>query len=93
MHGGFGQNWAKEAFDLEKEKKKEERFMASLELEKKCLSLKEKKVESDLIKEEVKIMSMDITSLTPLQQEYYLAMQQIIVARRRSMPSSNEPSV
>jgi hypothetical protein len=42
--------WAKkEAFEME-EKKKEERFMASLELEKKHLSLDEKKVESDLIK-------------------------------------------
>jgi hypothetical protein len=41
--------WAKkEAFEME-EKKKEERFMASLELEKKRLSLDEKKVESDLI--------------------------------------------
>jgi hypothetical protein len=36
--------WAKkEAFDQEKEKKKEERFMASLEIEKKRLSLEEKK--------------------------------------------------
>ena len=36
--------WAKkEAFEMEKEKKKEERFMASLELEKKRLSLDEKR--------------------------------------------------
>ncbi|CAD6246536.1 unnamed protein product [Miscanthus lutarioriparius] len=37
--------WAKnKAFDMEKEKKKEERYMASLELEKKRLALEEKKV-------------------------------------------------
>ena len=48
--------WAKkEAFDREKEKKKEERFMAALELEK-------KKVEADLMEREDKIMSMDMTS-------------------------------
>ena len=36
--------WAKkEAFEMKKEKKKEERFMASLELEKKRLSLDEKR--------------------------------------------------
>ena len=36
--------WAKnEAFDMEKEKKKEESFMASLELEKKRLALDEKR--------------------------------------------------
>ena len=36
--------WAKkEAFEMEKEKKKEERFMASLELEKKRLALDEKR--------------------------------------------------
>ena len=36
--------WAKKgAFEMEKEKKKEERFMASLELEKKRLSLDEKR--------------------------------------------------
>jgi len=53
--------WAKkEAFDREKEKKKEERFQASLELEK-------KRVEADLMEKEDKIMSMDMTSssLTP----------------------------
>ena len=36
--------WAKnEAFDMEKEKKKEERYMASLELEKQLLALEEEK--------------------------------------------------
>jgi hypothetical protein len=68
--------WAKkEAFDMEKEKKKEERFLASLELEKKRVSVEEKRAESDLIKEEKEIMSMDMTSLTPLQQQYYEMMQ------------------
>jgi hypothetical protein len=75
--------WAKkEAFEMEKEKKKEERFMASLELEKKRLSLDEKKVESDLIEKEDKIMSVDITNLDSLQQQYYTTMRQKIVARR-----------
>ena len=62
--------WAnKEAFDREKEKKKEERYLASLELEKNCLSLEEKKVEADIMEKEDKIMSEDMTSssLTPTQ--------------------------
>jgi hypothetical protein len=74
--------WAKkEAFEMEKAKKKEERFMASLELQKKRLSLDEKKVESNLIEKEDKIMSIDITNLDPLQQQYYTTMRQKIVAR------------
>ena len=40
--------WAKnEAFDMEKEKKKEERYMASLALEKERLALEQKKGGSD----------------------------------------------
>ena len=82
--------WAKkEAFDMEKEKKKEERHMASLELEKRRLALEEKKVEAELrkvendtIEKEEKIMAMDISVLTPLQQQYYTVMQQKIVDRR-----------
>ena len=74
--------WAKkEAFDKEKEKAKQERFMASLELEKKRVSNEEKKAEADLIKQEKEIMSIDITSLNPLQRQYYETMQQKIVAR------------
>ena len=72
--------WAKkEAFDREKEKKKEERFMAALELEK-------KKVEADLMEKEDKIMSMDMTSssLIPTQLQYYQIMQAKIIARRLS---------
>ena len=59
--------WAKE-----KEKKKEERYLVSLELEKNRLSLEKKKVESDLMEKEDKIMSMDMTSssLTPMQLAY-----------------------
>jgi len=74
--------WAKkEAFDKEKEKAKQERFMASLELEKKRVSNEEKKAEADLIKQEKEIISIDITSLNPLQRQYYETMQQKIVAR------------
>jgi uncharacterized membrane protein len=95
--------WAKkEAFDMEKEKKKEERYEASLELEKKRLAyeetkaeadmmekkkrlaLEEKKVEVDMLEKEEKRMSMDITSLSAMQQQYYTHMQEKIVARRLS---------
>ena len=72
--------WAKkEAFDREKEKKKEERFLASLELEK-------KRVEADLMEKEDKIMSTDIIlySLTTTQLQYYQIMQAKIVAHRLS---------
>jgi hypothetical protein len=75
--------WAKkEAFDLEREKKKEERFLISLELEKNRLAIEKKRAEADLIKEEKEIMQMDMTSLTPLQRQYYETMQQKIIARR-----------
>ena len=60
--------WAKK----EKEKKKEERYLVSLELEKNRLSLEKKKVEPGLMEKEDKIMSMDMTSssLTPMQLAY-----------------------
>jgi hypothetical protein len=75
--------WAKkEAFDLEREKKKEERFLISLELEKKRLDIEEKRAESDLIKEEKEIMTVDMSSLTQDQQQYYVIMQQKIIAQR-----------
>jgi hypothetical protein len=35
-----------------------------------------------LIKEEKEIIQMDMTSLTPLQQQYYETMQQKIIAQR-----------
>lgn len=89
--------WAKkEAFDKEIEKAKEERFNIALELEKKRVSAEEKKAEAELIKvsaedkkaeaelikEEKEIMSIDMTSLSPLQRQYYETMQEKIVARR-----------
>jgi hypothetical protein len=75
--------WAKnEAFDLEREKKKEERFLISLELEKKRMDVEEKRAESNLIKEEKEIMAMDMSSLTHDQQQYYVIMQRKIIARR-----------
>lgn len=75
--------WSKkEASDLEREKKKEERFLVSLELEKKRLSIEEKRAEMDLMKEEKEIMQVDMTSLAPPQRQYYETMQQKIIARR-----------
>ena len=73
------QMWAKkEAFDMEKERKKEERYMASHALEKEQLVLEEEKVQAnmervelDRIAKEDKIMSMDISSLFEPQQQYY----------------------
>ena len=65
-----------------REKKKDERFQVSLELEKKRLEIEQKRAEADLLKEEKEIMQMDMTSLTPLQRQYYETMQQQITARR-----------
>jgi len=39
-------------------------------------------VENDTMEKEDKIMTMDISGLTPLQQQYYTVMQQKIVACR-----------
>lgn len=71
-----------------KEKAKEERFMASrevdkaaLELEKKQVSNEEKKAEAELLKEEKEIMLVDKRSLDPLQLQYIEMMQLKIIAR------------
>lgn len=81
----------KEAADMEKEKKKDERFMASLALEKERLQLEEKKVQAELqrveldtTEKEEKIMSIDISSLSELQKVWYKDQQEKIVARRLS---------
>jgi hypothetical protein len=65
-----------------KEKAKEERFKLSLDLEKQRALTEDKKAEAKLIKEEREIISIDMTSLSPLQRQYYEIMQQKIVARR-----------
>lgn len=82
--------WAKKvAFDKEKEKEKQERFMASIEIDKAALELEKKRVENegkkaeaDLMREEKEIMTVDKSSLDPLQLEYYETMQRKIIARR-----------
>ena len=68
--------WAKkEAFDKVKEKAKEDRFMATLELEKKHVENEAKKAEADLMKEQNKIMLADMTSLNPKQRQWLEIMQ------------------
>jgi len=85
----------KEAFDREREKAREERYIASievekallevekasLELERKRLSNEEKKVEADLMKEEKEIMLADTTSLDPMQLQWLEIMKNKIIAR------------
>ena len=74
--------WSKkEAFDKVKEKAKEDRFMATLELEKKHVENEAKKAEADLMKEEKEIMLADETSLNPRQREWIEIMQKKILAR------------
>jgi len=81
--------WAKkEAFDMEKEKAKEERFLASLELDKATLELEKKRVandekraEAELMKEEKEIMLVDKRSLDPLQLQWCEMMQKKIMSR------------
>ena len=78
----------KEAFDMEKEKAKEERFLALLELEKATLELEKKRVandekraEAELMKEEKEIMLVDKRSLDPMQMQWCEMMQKKIMAR------------
>ena len=74
--------WSKkEAFDKVKEKAKEDRFMATLELEKKRVENEAKKAKADLMKEEKEIMLADETSLNPRQREWIEIMQKKILAR------------
>jgi hypothetical protein len=115
LKGGGGQAcmealdsmWSKkEAFDKVKEKAKEERFMATLEIEKATLELEKtrvendakkfeatlevekkrveneaKKAEADLLKEENKIMLVDMANLNPRQIEWMNIMQEKILAK------------
>ena len=80
----------KKALDMQKEKAKEERFMATLELEKatfelekKRVATEEKKAKAKLMKEEKEIMLADMSSLNPIQREWLAKMQQQIVERMR----------
>jgi hypothetical protein len=97
LKGGGGQAcmealdkmWVKkEAFDMVKEKAKDDRFMKTLELEKATLELEKKRVaneakkaEADLLKEETKIMLADVTSRNPSQQKWMKIMQEKILAK------------
>jgi hypothetical protein len=89
--------WAKmEVLDNEKEKAKQERFMASLEIDKEAQELEKKRVqidkkkadaeqkraEAELLKEEKEIMLADMTTLNPMQLQWLETMQKQIVARR-----------
>jgi hypothetical protein len=81
--------WSKkEAFDKVKEKTKEDRFLATLEIEKATLELEKKRVdneakkaEADLLKEEKEIMLADMTSLNPKQLQLMEIMQNKILAK------------
>ena len=81
--------WSKkEAYDKVKEKAKEDRFLATLEIEKAMLELEKKPVENeakkseaDLMKEEKEIMLADMTSLNPMQRDWIEIMQKKILAR------------
>ena len=79
----------KKALYMQKEKAKEERFMATLELEKATFELEkkrvateekkaeaeEKKAKAKLMKEEKEIMLADMSSLNPIQREWLAKMQ------------------
>jgi hypothetical protein len=81
--------WSKkEAFDMVKEKAKDERFAATLEIEKATLELEKKRVENeakkaeaDLMKEEKEIMLAHMNSLNPTQRSWIEIMQKKIMAR------------
>jgi hypothetical protein len=81
--------WSKkEAFDKVKEKAKEDRFLATLEIEKATLELEKKRVdneakkaEADLLKEEKEIMLADMTSLNPKQLQWMEIMQNKILTK------------
>ena len=85
----------KKALDMQKKKAKDERFMASLELEKATFELEKKRVaieekksksrrkkaKANLMKEEKEIMLADMSSVNPIQREWLEKMQQQIVER------------
>ena len=83
--------WAKkEESDKEKAKAKQERFMASLEVDKQALELEKKRADAelkraaaDLLKQEKEIMMANKAGLDTLQLEWLQMMQEEIVANKR----------
>lgn len=80
----------KETLDMEKEKAKAGRFMATLELERATLELEKKRMkneektaEAKLLNEEKEIMLADTSSLNPMQREWLEAMQKKIAHKLR----------
>ena len=71
----------KEVLDKEKEKSKEERFLATLELEKKRVANEEKIAQAKLLKEEKEIMLADLSSLNPMQRQWIEKMQKKIMEK------------
>jgi len=71
----------KEVLDKEKEKSKEERFLAALELEKKRVANEEKIAETKLLKEKKEIMLADLSSLNPMQRQWIEKMQKKIMEK------------
>ncbi|CAA0827297.1 DNA binding [Striga hermonthica] len=74
----------KQEYEVEKERKKEERYKEAFALEQERTALKKKQVEFNITNKEDKIMSMDLTALTYDQQIYFSNRQKEIAAR--SMP-------
>lgn len=89
--------WAKKIeADAEKESKRDERYAKAyaldkemLELDKERHALEKERIQNETnniflktIAEEQKIMTMDLTSMSELQQQYYMSLQAEIMARR-----------
>ena len=66
---------------MEKEKKKEERFNISVQLEKERLSNEKMIAEAKLLKEEKDIMLLDKSTLDPMQLRYIELKQKKIIDR------------
>ncbi|XP_020268271.1 uncharacterized protein LOC109843727 [Asparagus officinalis] len=67
---------------LESDRVKAEQLKLLINIEQKQVALREKEIELQARSEETKIMSMDTSSMNPIQAEYFISLQREILAKR-----------
>ncbi|XP_020266391.1 glutathione S-transferase T3-like [Asparagus officinalis] len=67
---------------LESDRVKAEQLKLLIDIEQKQVALREKEIELHARSEETKIMSMDTSSMNPIQSEYFISLQREILAKR-----------
>jgi hypothetical protein len=70
------------------EKERAERFAEMMYVERQRLRLEEERMQLEKVKEEMRIMNMDLSQMDDDQKEYYKSLRQSIIAARRASSGS-----